>query len=349
MSADTRIPRPHSTTQSVLWLGISAVCWALLYWANGRVWTALILRPSADQAGRLQQAIHFFFYDSGKVLLLLFATVFAIGLVRTTLNPEAVREYLLDKPLWLSLLLAVLLGAITPFCSCSSIPLFIGFVAAGVPLAVTLAFLLASPLVNEVAVVMLAQSFGWPITVAYVASGLGMAMLIGAILSRFDLDDQVKDFIRSTPTSRLHATQHRPTLAERIDASIEETKEIVGRIWKWVLLGVGAGALIHGWIPADFISTYAGSNSPLAVLLVVALGVPLYSNAAGVIPIAEALWSKGMATGTVLSFMMATVALSIPEFVLLKQVLKNRLLGIYAAAVSVAIIIIGVSFNMIFH
>lgn len=342
------LPRPSTTRGSIALLAVAALLWTFLYALNERLWTWLFKAWGLDLSHHLPGAVHFFLYDSCKVLLLLVGMIFVIGILRTSLRPETVREYLIGKPLWVSLLLAALLGAVTPFCSCSSIPLFIGFVAAGVPLSVTLTFLIASPLVNEVAVVMLAQSFGWRITTSYVVSGLTMAILLGFIFSRMHLDDQVQDFVRSTPTSRLQQANERPTLAQRVDAARDETTEIVARVWKWVLIGVGAGALIHGWVPAAFLARHAGPENPFAVLIVTALGVPLYSNAAGVIPIAEALWSKGMATGTVLSFMMATVALSFPEFILLKQVLKPKLLAIFFGLTATAIMALGFGFNLVF-
>lgn len=328
-------------------LGAAAALWAAAYWTNERVWDRLFEAWGLDIARPAPGAVHFFLYDTSKVLLLLVGMIFVIGLLRTTIRPDTVRAYLLGKPLPVALVLAALLGAVTPFCSCSSIPLFIGFVAAGIPLSVTLTFLVASPLVNEVAVVMLGQSFGWGITAVYVGAGLTLAVTLGAIFSRMHLEDQVADFVRSTPTSRLGAQGQRPTLRERVDAAREETREIVGRVWKWVVLGVAVGAGIHGWVPAELLARWAGPDNPLAVPVVTALGVPLYSNAAGVIPIAEALWAKGMATGTVLAFMMATVALSVPELVLLRQVLRPKLLALFFGSVSLGIVLIGVLVNLL--
>lgn len=263
------------------------------------------------------------------------------------MKPEKVRSFLEGKSLIVALILAATLGAVTPFCSCSSIPLFIGFVAAGVPLGVTFAFLIASPLVNEVAVVMLAPTFGWQVTIAYVAAGLTLAVVAGWIFTRFDLSRWVEDFVFASPTTTLHVDGHRPTLRERVDAALEETRDIFGRVWKWVIIGVALGAGIHGWVPTEFFATYAGPGNPFAVVLATLLGVPLYSNAAGVIPIAEALWSKGMALGTVMSFMMATVALSLPEFILLKRVLKLPLLLIFFGTVATGIMLVGLDFNLV--
>ncbi|AQP46194.1 permease [Tessaracoccus flavus] len=325
----------------------AVVIWALLYALNEVVWTALferVLGLSLDD--RLPGAIHFFLYDVSKILLLLVGMIFAIGLLRTTLRPERVRAFLDGKPILLSLLLAAVFGAVTPFCSCSSIPLFIGFVGAGIPLAVTLTFLIASPLVNEVAVALLAQTFGIGNTVAYMMAGLSAAVVIGFLLSRFKLDHLVADFVFATPVAALQMDGRKPTLQERVDAAREETADIFGRVWKWVILGVGIGAVIHGWVPTEFFARYAGPENPLAVVVATFAGIPLYANAAGVIPIAEALWSKGMALGTVMSFMMATVALSLPEFILLKQVLKPKLLAIFFSSVAAAILTIGLGFNI---
>jgi uncharacterized membrane protein YraQ (UPF0718 family) len=337
-----------STRRLVITLAGAALLWAAIYALNEVLWTWLFTGPlGLSLDSHAAGSVHFFLYDSAKILLLLVGMIFVIGLVRTTIRPERVRAYLEGKPLMLALVLAAIFGAITPFCSCSSIPLFIGFVAAGIPLSVTLTFLIASPLVNEVAVVLLAQSFGLGNTVAYVLSGLTAAVLIGAVLSRFKLDHLVAAFASRTPVARLTLDGHRPTLQERVTAAREETSDILRRVWKWVLIGVAIGAVIHGWVPADFFATYAGADNPFAVVVATLAGIPLYSNAAGVVPVAEALWTKGVALGTVMSFMMATVALSLPEFILLKQVLHTRLLAIYFGSVAAAIMLIGLGFNLL--
>jgi uncharacterized membrane protein YraQ (UPF0718 family) len=263
-------------------------------------------------------------------------------------RPESVRAWLADRPLPVALGLAALFGAITPFCSCSSIPLFIGFIAAGIPLSVTLTFLIASPLINEVAVVMLGGSFGWGWTAGYVAAGLVMAVAIGAVLSRLHLEHQVQDFVFATPTAALHRDGHRITLRERVEVAREETADIFGRVWTWVILGVAIGAVIHGWVPAEFFATWAGPDNPLAVPIVTVLAIPLYVNGAGVVPIAEALWAKGMSLGTVMAFMMSAISLSIPEAIMLRRVLKPPLLILFFAVVAVGIMIIGFGFNLLF-
>lgn len=330
----------------VAWLLLAAAAWIGLFALNEWLWDMVFTWVGLDLAERFPGALHFFLYDTAKILLLLVGMIFVVGMVRTTLRPERVRSFLEGKPLGAALVLAALFGAVTPFCSCSSIPLFIGFVAAGIPLAATLTFLIASPLVNEIAVILLTDTFGGAIMTAYVLAGLGLAVTIGFALSRFDLDRWVEPFVFTVPTARLHLSG-RPSLRERVEAARTETGDILRRVWPWVLVGVGLGAVIHGWIPADFFAEYAGPDNPFAVVVATLAGVPLYSNAAAAIPIGEALWAKGVSIGTVMSFMMATVALSLPEFILLKQVLKPRLLLIFFASVSIAIMLIGFAFNLV--
>lgn len=349
MSAPTRPDVRGGTGRLVAKLAVAAAFWTGLFALNEVAWDVVLGDwAGLDLSDRVVDSVGFFAYDVVKILLLLVGMIFVIGLLRTTLRPERVRTFLEGKPLWLSLGMAVVLGAMTPFCSCSSIPLFIGFVAAGVPLGVTFAFLIASPLVNEVAVVMLADMFGWQVTGAYVGAGLAIAVAVGWAFSRLRLERWVEDFVFAAPVAALGADGHRPTLAERVEAAREETREIVGRVWKWVIVGVAVGAAVHGWVPTEFFATYAGPDNPLAVVVATVVGIPLYSNAAGVIPIAEALWAKGMATGTVMAFMMGTVALSIPELVLLRRVLKTPLLALFFGTVAVAIMAVGFAFNAVF-
>ena len=334
-----------------LWLRLAgaAVGWVGLYLLNERLWTWLFADAvGLDLTSPLGGALHFFFYDVGKLFLLLTGLMFVIGMLRASFNLERARAYLAGKGLFVGLFLAVVLGVVTPFCSCSSIPLFMGFVAAGIPLAITLTFLLASPLVSEIAAIMIGDQFGWPIAAAYLVSGSVLAMVVGWVFSRFHLDHWVEDMVLTTKVSRLRVDGHVPTLAERVEAAGEETREILGRIWKWILLGVGIGAAIHGWVPAEFFATWAGPDNPLAVPLVTLAAIPLYVNGAGVVPIAEALWAKGMSLGTVMAFMMSAIALSIPEAIMLRRVLKPPLLILFFAAVAIGIMLIGFGFNLVF-
>ncbi len=343
--------RSHVRTPSSLWLRLAgaAVAWVALYQLNERLWSWLFRDIAGlDLAAPLGGAVHFFFYDVGKLFLLLTGLMFVIGMLRASLNLERARAYLEGKGLLVGLFLAVVLGVVTPFCSCSSIPLFMGFVAAGIPLSITLTFLLASPLVSEIAAIMIGDQFGWHIAGAYVLSGAILAMAVGWVFSRFKLDHWVEDMVFATKIGRLRVGGHVPTLAERVDAALAETKDILGRIWKWILLGVGIGAAIHGWVPAEFFAAWAGPENPLAVPIVTVLAIPLYVNGAGVVPIAEALWAKGMSLGTVMAFMMSAISLSIPEAIMLRRVLKPPLLILFFTAVALGIMIIGFAFNLFF-
>ncbi len=350
MSLIARPPAPEQAGTGRQWLGLvgAGSLWVLLYALNERLWPVLLGDVlGLDVAGRTGESLAFFLYDTVKIMLLLVGLIFVIGMLRTTLSPERVRDVLTGRGLLAGLVLAALLGAVTPFCSCSSIPLFIGFVAAGVPLSITLSFLIASPLINEVAVVMLGGTFGWGVTAVYVAAGLLLAVTAGWVLSRVDLDRWVEPFVFSTPVAALSAEGGSPTLGVRVEAARAETRDIVAKVWPYVLLGVGIGALIHGWVPADFFARYAGSDNPLAVVVATVAGIPLYANAAGVIPLAEALWAKGVALGTVMAFMMSVVALSVPSLVMLRRVLRMPLLVLFTAIITAGIVAVGLLLNVV--
>ncbi|MCU0301150.1 MAG: permease [Candidatus Nanopelagicales bacterium] len=337
-------------TDRGLWLRVvaAAAVWAVASWVNGWLWTWLLGDAlGLDLASPLPGAVHFFLYDTVKILLLLTGLMFVVGLLRASLDLDRARSYLAGRGLFLGLVLAVVLGAVTPFCSCSSIPLFIGFVAAGIPLSITLTFLVASPLVSEIAAIMIGDQFGWDIAAAYVAAGSIVALAIGFTFSRFDLDRWVEDLVHATRIGQLRAAGRTPTWADRVRAATEESRDILRSVWKWVLLGVGIGAAIHGWVPADFFAEIAGPDNPFAVVVVTVAAVPLYVNGAGVVPIAEALWAKGMSLGTVMAFIMSAIALSIPAAVLLRRVLKPPLLALYFGSVTIGIIAVGYLVNAI--
>ncbi len=251
---------------------------------TGRCWTWVIGDVAGlDLDARLGGGIHFFLYDSVKIFLLLTGLMFVIGLLRASLDLDRARTYLEDRGLFTGLVLAVVLGVVTPFCSCSSIPLFIGFVAAGIPLSITLTFLIASPLVSEVAAIMIGDQFGWPVAAAYVLAGSVIAIVIGWVFSRMNLERWVEDSVFATTIGRLRSGGHVPTWAERVDAAIEESRDIFRTVWTWVLVGVGIGAAIHGWVPEAFFADYAGPDNPFAVVVAAVAGVPLYVNGAGVV------------------------------------------------------------------
>jgi len=297
-------------------------------------------------ASRLGSSVDFFLYDVPKVLALLTVVIFAVAIVRSFFPPEKTRKVLSHTRLFGGNIAAALLGVVTPFCSCSAVPLFIGFVESGVPLGVTFSFLVASPMINEVAIILLWGLFGWKITLLYIVSGLFIAVTSGIIIGKFGLESWVEEYvyqIRIGDTGELAEQSWR----EKFAYARGYVGEIVGKAWPYVVVGIGIGAVMHGYIPADFLARYAGPDNPFAVPLAVIVGVPLYSNAAGVIPLVSVLVEKGMAMGTVLAFMMAVVGLSLPEAIILRKVLKPKLIAVYFGINAVGIVAIGYLFNMV--
>ena len=328
------------------WVAAAAAGWAGLFVANEWVWDRLVFRV-AGLEGRLGDAVHFFLFDTGKILLLLTAVVFAAAVLRTFVSPERTRALLGGRRVGLGNLAAAGLGVATPFCSCSAVPLFIGFVSAGVPLGITMSFLIASPMVNEVAVVLLWGSFGWRVAMAYMGFGLLIAVVAGFVIGRLGLERWVEPWVLEVKAVA-GVEGARPSWAERFATGRGEVRTILGRVWPFLVAAIAVGAAIHGWVPEDFFVRYAGPSNPFAVPIAVLLGIPLYSNAAGVIPLIEALAAKGLALGTVLAFTMAVVALSFPEMILLRRVLRPRLLGTFIGVVGVGIVAVGYLFNAIF-
>ncbi len=320
------------------------------YVALGPFWNWLLYSLAGLPEGtRWADAIHFFCFDTTKILALLVSIVFVVRVLRSFLSVERTRALLGGRREGLGNVAAAGLGVATPFCSCSAVPAFIGFVAAGVPLGVTLSFLIASPMVNEVAVVLLYGLFGFEVAALYVGSGLAIAIVAGAILGRLRLERFVEPWVldAAAGAGAAAAVETRPTWPERLALGREEVRSILGRIWPYLLVGIAFGAAVHGWVPTDFFARYAGPSNPLAVPFAVVLGVPLYSNAAGVLPLVEALHAKGLAMGTLLAFMMSVVALSLPELILLRRVLRPRLLACFVGVVTVGILATGFLFNAI--
>lgn len=337
-----------TTRRLVAGLLAAAVAWVLLYLANERVWDVLVFDLAGlDAETRLGHAVHFFLYDTAKILLLLTGLIFAISLARGAIPPERVRELIVGRHVAVGFLLAAAFGAITPFCSCSSVPLFIGFVAAGVPLGVTLTFLITSPLINQVGVVMLAGMVGWQVAALYVLTAMGMAIVAGVLLSRLDLDRLVDPLVRQVSAPVGGPGGGRLRLEDRVDAARRETRDIVATVWPYVLVGIALGAAIHGWVPADFFVTTGIADSPWSVPVAALVGVPLYANVAGVVPLVEAVHSKGLGLGTSMAFMMSVVALSPPALILLKRVMRLPLLAIFTGVVTLGIVLIGVLFDLI--
>lgn len=296
--------------------------------------------------GHLGEAINFFIYDTIKIWFLLITIIFAVSYLRTHFNTEYVRAYLQDKPPFFGNVLASLFGIITPFCSCSAIPLFLGFIQARIPLGVTFSFLISSPLNNEIAIALLFGIFGWKITAIYIGFGLLVSILGGYLIGRMNMQKYVLLDVKEME-GELDEVKIKLTQKERVKEASDYTVDIFKKIYLYVLIGVGIGAFIHGYIPADFIATYAGANNPFAVPIAVLMGIPMYSNAAGVMPLVEVLTSKGMLLGTALSFMMAVTALSLPEAMILKRILHIKLIAVFFGIVGLGIIAIGYTFNII--
>jgi hypothetical protein len=339
------------TTPQRLWwsrLLLSAVAWLAAFllidpfadWLVGTI-------PGIPDAGRWPEVVHFFVFDTLKIGLLLTAVVFAVTLLRSFISLEQTRRLLGGRGRIAGYALAAALGVVMPFCSCSAVPMFIGFVAAGVPLGMTMTFLIASPLVNEVAVVMVGGSFGAGVAALYVLTGLTIALAAGVVIGRLGLERWVEPFVFAVRPAAAAATEERPGWDERITMAAREVRVILRRIWPYLLAGIAIGAAIHGWAPEDLFARWAGPDNPLAVPVAVLLGVPLYSNAAGTIPLVEALHAKGVALGTAIAFMMAVVALSVPEMILLRRVLRPRLLAAFVAIVAVGIVITGYVLNAV--
>jgi uncharacterized membrane protein YraQ (UPF0718 family) len=299
-----------------------------------------------DPASRVGGSIQFFVYDVIKIFILLSVLIFAISYVQSYFPPERTRRILGGRSGIGANILGALLGTITPFCSCSSIPLFIGFTAAGLPLGVTFSFLISSPLVDMASVILLASIFSWPIALAYVGVGLLVAVIGGTIIGKLGMEDQVEDFVRNAPVTDADEAM---TKRERIDFAREQVLDIVKKVWPYVLIGVGIGAAIHNWVPAETISALLGQDKWWAVPVATVVGIPMYADIFGTLPIAEALVGKGVGLGTVLAFMMAVTALSLPSLIMLKRVVKMPLLVTFTGIVTIGILTIGFTFNEITH
>ncbi len=298
-----------------------------------------------DPQSHLGASVEFFLYDTPKVLLLLILIVFGVGVLRSFFTPERTRRLLAGRSEALGNVLAALLGTVTPFCSCSAVPLFIGFLSAGVPLGVTFSFLVSAPMVNEVAVVLLYGLLGWKVAALYMGTGLVVAMVSGFVIGRMKLDAHVQDWVRLVRADGGENGEEEPTWADRLDAGAHAVRDIVGKVWPWVVGGIAVGAGIHGYVPEAALAAVMGRDAWWSVPVAVVIGIPMYSNAAGIVPVIHALLEKGAALGTVLAFMMAVIALSLPEAVILRKVLKPRLLFAFFGTVGAGILLVGFLFN----
>ncbi len=270
-----------------------------------------------------------------------------MGMINSYFTPERTRALLAGRTEGVDNVMAASLGIVTPFCSCSAVPLFIGFVQAGVPLGVTFSFLISAPMVNEVALVLLFGLFGWKIAALYLGLGLTVAIVAGWVIGRLKMEAYLEDWVRDMPKVQAAVGRDGMTLAERIEGGFASVREIVGKVWPYILAGIAIGAAIHGWVPQDFMASFMGKDAWWSVPLAVVIGVPMYTNAAGIIPIVQALLAKGAALGTVLAFMMSVIALSLPEMVILRKVLKLRLIATFVGVVATGILIVGYVFNLV--
>ena len=332
-----------------LWLAaLLLAVWLVVYVfllsaVDGLVYGVLQLEPGT----RLTSSLHFFLYETPKVLLLLTIVVFGVGVVRSYFSPEKTRKILENKPLLLGNVLASTLGIVTPFCSCSAVPLFIGFVEAGIPLGVTFSFLIAAPMINEIAIVLLFGLFGWKVTLLYVSTGLSIAILAGYVINKLKVERYVEEWVYTIRSQPLDMHEEQPSLNDRVECGFTQVREIVSKVWLYVLVGIAVGAGIHGYVPENFMAGLMGKSAWWAVPVSVLIGVPLYSNAAGIIPIVHALLEKGASLGTTLAFMMSVIGLSLPETIILRKVLKLPLIFIFVGVVATGILLVGYLFNAI--
>ncbi len=322
--------------------------WILLYFNLQHIADFIIddvLKMTPDK--HLTETIRFFIFEVPKVMLLLVLIIFCVGIVRSYFTTEKTRKALEGKSLFTGNIMAALLGIVTPFCSCSAIPLFLGFVEAGIPIGVTFSFLIAAPMVNEVALVLLAGLFGWKVAIIYVGTGLTIAILSGWIIGKLKMEKYVADWVYSIKTNQVEGEEEKLTFYDRIQKGFESVNEIVGKIWIYIIIGIAVGAGAHGYVPEDFLGTLLGKDNWYGVPLAIILGVPMYSNAAGIIPIVSVLIEKGVSLGTALAFMMSVIALSLPEIIILKKVLKWQLITAFVGIVAIGIVIVGFVFNYV--
>jgi len=333
--------------QPVFFLILAAIVWLALYQTLNPGAEALVAALPVDRASHLGGALQFFFYDTPKVLMLLTGVVFVMGMINSYFTPERTRALLAGRSEGVANVMSASLGIVTPFCSCSAVPLFIGFVQAGVPLGVTFSFLISAPMVNEVALTLLFGLFGWKVALLYLGLGLSVAIVAGWIIGRLKMEAYLEDWVRDMPKTAAQFEATGMTLGDRVEGGFAAVKEIVGKVWPYILGGIALGALIHGYVPEEFMASFMGKEAWWSVPLAVIMGVPMYTNAAGVIPIVQALLAKGAALGTVLAFMMSVIALSLPEMIILRKVLKVRLIATFVAVVASGILLVGFVFNAV--
>jgi len=340
----------HYRTLSIRLLAAAGIlaAWVLAYGQLARLSHQITCGLLGLESGQhLGIAVEFFIYEVPKVLMLLVLVVFGVGVIRTFFTPERTRRILSGRREYVGNILASLVGVVTPFCSCSAVPLFIGFVTTGIPLGVTFSFLISAPMINEIALVLLWSLFGWKIALLYLFTGLLIAFSSGWVIGRLRLERHVEEWVYQTRTGP-EATEEELPWAGRILSGWNAVRDIVGKVWIYIILGIAVGAGIHGYVPEDYMASFMGKDAWWSVPLAVILGVPMYSNAAGIIPVVQALLGKGAALGTVLAFMMSVIGLSLPEAIILRKVLKLPLIAAFFAVVASGIMLVGFLFNLLF-
>ena len=326
---------------------VAVPLWWLAYRSLDAFAEALIGLIGLSRTTPLGSALHFFFYDTPKVLLLLCGIVFLIGVVQTFFSPERTRALLSGKRTGVGNVMAATLGIVTPFCSCSAIPFFIGFLSAGVPLGVTFSFLISAPMVNEVALALLFGLFGWKVAALYLGLGLTVAIVAGLVIGQLRMERHLEDWVQAIARGEATAPDSALNWVDRFETARQHVREIVGKVWPYVVVGIALGAGIHGYVPQDLMASLMGKDAWWSVPVAVLIGVPLYTNAAGVIPVVQALLGKGAALGTVLAFMMSVIALSAPEMIILRRALKPTLIATFAGVVALGILLVGYVFNAV--
>ena len=345
MIGQALLPLPR--TRPRLFLATAALVWIAGYLALAPLADALVAALPLIPGSGLADALRFFLYDTPKVLLLLTGVVMVMGMINSYFTPERTRVLLAGRAEGVGNVMAATLGIVTPFCSCSAVPLFIGFVQAGVPLGITFSFLISAPMVNEVALTLLFGLFGWRVAGLYLGLGLTIAIIAGWVIGRARMEAYLEDWVQQMPKAQAAAVHDTLTFADRIEAGFASVREIVGKVWPYVIVGIAVGAAIHGYVPTNFMARLMGRDAWWSVPLSVLIGIPMYSNAAGIIPVVEALLSKGAALGTVLAFMMSVIALSLPEMIILRKVLKPRLIATFIGVVGGGILVVGYVFNAV--
>lgn len=339
---------PRSPARWLIATAAGAVAWIAVYpWLEPLAET-IVARLPVDRQSHLGDALAFVLYDLPKVLMLLVAIVFVTGFLRSYFSVENTRRLLAGKREGIGNVAAATLGVATPFCSCSAVPLFLGFVSAGVPLGVTFSFLIAAPMVNEVALGLLFALVGWQVALTYLAFGLSIAIVSGLILGKLRLEGWLQPWVRDVRMGVTPLPDRRLTLTDRLEAGWLAVKEIVAKVWLWVCLGIGVGALIHGYAPTELLVSIMGKDAWWSVPAAVVIGIPMYAGASTILPIVEALLAKGAALGTVLAFMMAVIALSLPEMIILRKVLTLKLIAVFVGIVGLGILAVGYLFNLMF-